>query len=70
MRYRSSSHRMERQRNWLRHVGMAGWTGSDDAGSLAALQRAVDLGCIFRYRVAYGDGHSEQLLRKILRATK
>src|SRR5437879_1166770 len=27
--------------------GLAGWTGSDDAESLDALQRAVDLGCNF-----------------------
>src|SRR6266850_5342377 len=51
--------------------GMAGWTGSDDPESLAALQRAVDLGCnFFDTAWAYGDGHSEQLLGKILRANK
>jgi aryl-alcohol dehydrogenase-like predicted oxidoreductase len=51
--------------------GMAGWTGSDDAESLAALQRAVDLGCnFFDTAWAYGDGHSEELLGKILRANK
>ncbi len=51
--------------------GIAGWTGSDDAESLAALQRAVDLGCnFFDTAWAYGDGHSEQLLGKILRANK
>ena len=27
--------------------GMAGWTGSQDAESLASLQRAIDLGCNF-----------------------
>jgi aryl-alcohol dehydrogenase-like predicted oxidoreductase len=49
--------------------GMAGWTGSDDAQSLAALQRAVDLGCnFFDTAWAYGSGHSEQLLGQILRA--
>ena len=49
--------------------GMAGWTGSEDAESLASLQRAVDLGCNFYDTAwAYGDGHSEQLLGKILRA--
>ncbi len=48
--------------------GMAGWTGSEDAESLASLQRAVDLGCnFFDTAWAYGDGHSEQLLGKILR---
>jgi aryl-alcohol dehydrogenase-like predicted oxidoreductase len=51
--------------------GMAGWTGSADAESLAALQRAADLGCnFFDTAWAYGDGHSEQLLGKILRANK
>jgi aryl-alcohol dehydrogenase-like predicted oxidoreductase len=51
--------------------GMAGWTGSEDAESLASLQRAVDLGCnFFDTAWAYGDGHSEQLLGKILRANK
>src|SRR5713101_4976336 len=51
--------------------GMGGWTGSDDAESLDALQRAVDLGCnFFDTAWAYGEGHSEQLLGKILRANK
>jgi aryl-alcohol dehydrogenase-like predicted oxidoreductase len=49
--------------------GMAGWTGSADQESLESLQRAVDLGCnFFDTAWAYGDGHSEQLLGKILRA--
>lgn len=49
--------------------GLAGWTGSDDAESLDALQRAVDLGCnFFDTAWAYGDGHSEQILGKVLRA--
>jgi aryl-alcohol dehydrogenase-like predicted oxidoreductase len=49
--------------------GMAGWTGSEDAESLASLQRAVDLGCnFFDTAWAYGDGRSEQLLGKVLRA--
>jgi aryl-alcohol dehydrogenase-like predicted oxidoreductase len=51
--------------------GMAGWTGSEDQESLASLQRAVDLGCnFFDTAWAYGDGHSEELLGKILRANK
>ena len=51
--------------------GMAGWTGSEDAESLASLQRSVDLGCnFFDTAWAYGDGHSEQLLGKILRANQ
>ncbi|MGH9742625.1 MAG: aldo/keto reductase, partial [Candidatus Acidiferrum sp.] len=49
--------------------GLAGWTGSDDAESLASLQRSVDLGCnFFDTAWAYGDGRSEQILGKILRA--
>jgi len=49
--------------------GMGGWTGSQDAESLDSLQRAVDLGCnFFDTAFAYGDGHSEQLLGKILRS--
>lgn len=51
--------------------GLAGWTGSDDAESLASLQRAIDLGCnFFDTAWAYGDGHSEALLGKILSANK
>ncbi len=49
--------------------GMAGWTGSQDVESLASLQRAIDLGCnFFDTAWAYGDGHSEELLGKALRA--
>src|SRR6202158_6052864 len=50
--------------------GLAGWSGSDDAESLDALQRAVDLGCnFFDTAWAYGEGRSEQILGKVLRAT-
>jgi aryl-alcohol dehydrogenase-like predicted oxidoreductase len=49
--------------------GMAGWTGSDAAESLASLQRSVDLGCnFFDTAWAYGDGLSEQLLGKTVGA--
>src|SRR2546426_4770060 len=49
--------------------GLAGWTGSDDAESLDALQRAVDLGCnFFDTAWAFGARHSEQILGKVLRA--
>src|SRR5579864_1689545 len=51
--------------------GMAGWTGSEDKEALASLQRSVDLGCnFFDTAWAYGEGHSEQLLGKILRANR
>jgi aryl-alcohol dehydrogenase-like predicted oxidoreductase len=47
--------------------GMAGWSGSDDAESLAAMERALDLGCnFFDTAWAYGSGHSERLLRRLL----
>lgn len=49
--------------------GMAGWSGSDDAESLKSLQRAVELGCnFFDTAWAYGNGHSEELLGRLLRA--
>ena len=49
--------------------GMGGWTGSDDAESLTALQRAVELGCnFFDTAWAYGAGHSEGLLGQLVRA--
>ncbi len=48
--------------------GMSGWKGSDDARSLAALQRAADLGCTFFDSAwAYGDGRSDGLLGETLR---
>jgi len=51
--------------------GMAGWTGSQDTESLDSLQRSIDLGCnFFDTAWAYGDGHSEQLLGKILRTNR
>ena len=48
--------------------GMAGWTGSDDDESLQSLDRAVALGCnFFDTAWAYGDGHSERLLGRLLK---
>ena len=42
--------------------GMGGWTGSDDAASAHALDRAVDLGCnFFDTAGAYGDGRAQNL---------
>lgn len=49
--------------------GMAGWTGSDDEESFAGLQRSVDLGCnFFDTAYAYGNGRSEALLGKLVKA--
>jgi aryl-alcohol dehydrogenase-like predicted oxidoreductase len=48
--------------------GMAGWTGSDDAESIESLQLAADLGCnFFDTAWAYGNGHSEKLLGRLIR---
>ena len=47
--------------------GMAGWSGSSDAQSLKALERALEMGCnVFDTAWAYGSGHSERLLRQVL----
>jgi aryl-alcohol dehydrogenase-like predicted oxidoreductase len=47
--------------------GMGGWTGSDDAESIASLERAIELGCtFFDTALAYGNGKSEQLLGQVL----
>lgn len=49
--------------------GVAGWTGADDALSHQAMQQAVDLGCtFFDTALAYGEGKSEQMLGKLVRA--
>ena len=49
--------------------GMAGWTGSEDSESLASLERAIDLGCTFFDTAwGYGEGHSERLLGKVVKA--
>ncbi len=49
--------------------GMGGWTGSDDRESLESLQRAIDLGVnFFDTAFVYGDGRSENLLGKAVRA--
>ncbi len=49
--------------------GMGAWSGSDDEESMASLERAVDLGCnFFDTAWAYGQGHSERLLGRLLRS--
>lgn len=48
--------------------GMASWSGSEDAESLASLHRAVELGCnFFDTAWAYGSGRSERLLGRLLK---
>jgi len=48
--------------------GLAGWTGSDDNESAAALDRAVERGCnFFDTAWAYGNGRSERLLGRLVR---
>jgi aryl-alcohol dehydrogenase-like predicted oxidoreductase len=47
--------------------GMGDWTDSDDASSLEAMQRAVDLGCnFFDTAWSYGSGRSEALLGQLV----
>jgi aryl-alcohol dehydrogenase-like predicted oxidoreductase len=51
--------------------GMSGWSGSDDAESLRALQLAADLGCnFFDTAWAYGGGRSDGFLGKTLAANR
>jgi aryl-alcohol dehydrogenase-like predicted oxidoreductase len=47
--------------------GMGGWSGSNDDESMAALERAIELGCtFFDTALVYGDGKSETLLGRVL----
>jgi aryl-alcohol dehydrogenase-like predicted oxidoreductase len=49
--------------------GMGEWAGSNDEQSMRSLQRAVDLGCnFFDTANAYGNGRSEALLGRLVRA--
>ncbi len=49
--------------------GMGGWTGSDDEESFLSLQRALELGCnFFDTAWAYGEGRSERLLGRLVKA--
>ena len=49
-------------------IGQSMWLGADDDESLRALNRAVDLGVtFFDTALAYGDGHSEQLVGQVVR---
>jgi aryl-alcohol dehydrogenase-like predicted oxidoreductase len=49
-------------------ISGTGWIGAQDQESLLALQRAIDLGVNFiDTALAYGEGHSEQLIGQVLR---
>ena len=49
-------------------IGGQAWGGADDATSLQALHKAVDLGVnFFDTADVYGDGHSEKLLARLRR---
>lgn len=49
-------------------IGRQMWIGADDDESLRALDRAIDLGLNFiDTALAYGDGHSEQLVGETVR---
>jgi aryl-alcohol dehydrogenase-like predicted oxidoreductase len=51
-------------------IGGKQWLGGGDQESLAALGLAIDLGVnLIDTALAYGDGHSEQLVGQLLRAT-
>jgi len=50
-------------------IGGQMWKGSDDKESMAALRKAAELGVnFFDTALAYGDGHSEQLVGKLVRS--
>ena len=50
-------------------IGGKQWIGGSDEESNAALRRALELGCNFiDTALAYGDGHSEQLVGEIVRS--
>jgi len=52
-------------------LGGLGWGGQRDEDSVAALQQALDLGCNFIDTAqGYGNGHSEQVVGKFLKAHK
>jgi aryl-alcohol dehydrogenase-like predicted oxidoreductase len=51
-------------------IGGTQWLGGSDQESLAALRRALELGINFiDTALAYGDGHSEQLVGQVVRET-
>ena len=49
-------------------IGKSQWIGAEDDESLRALNRAIDLGLSFiDTALAYGEGHSEQLVGQVVR---
>src|ERR1041385_6964526 len=49
-------------------IGGKQWRGGTDDESIAALRRAIELGVNFiDTALAYGDGHSEQLVGQVVR---
>src|SRR5437764_15125539 len=51
-------------------IGGKQWLGGADDESLAALRRAIELGVnLIDTALAYGDGHSEQLVGQVVRDT-
>jgi aryl-alcohol dehydrogenase-like predicted oxidoreductase len=49
-------------------LGATGWGKQDDADSVRALHRALDLGCNFIDTAqGYGDGHSERIIGRVLK---
>jgi len=56
---------------WLLNDMPAGWSGVDDAESMRAIHRALDLGINFFDTAAnYGAGHSERLLGKAFKGCR
>src|SRR5437764_1750924 len=52
-------------------IGGKQWLGGTDDESLMALRRALELGVNFiDTALAYGDGHSEQLVGQVVRDTR